>query len=86
MTQPEARRHEAVNTTVYNWLNANADYVLISGATREGIAAQISGLASLGRSKDWKTAIARWADMVTDANNDLRWALLQGSTGATTQA
>lgn len=86
MTKHETLRHAAINGTVYNWLDANADYVLVSGATREGIAFQINGLAILGRSKNWKTAISRWADMVTDVNNDLRWALLQGSTGATIQA
>jgi hypothetical protein len=83
MTATETLRHAGINDTVSRWLDANADYVLADGATREGVAVTINGLAALGRSGKWKGAVAYWADLVMDTDTDLRWALLQGSVAAT---
>jgi len=83
MTKMETLRMAGIQGTVARWLNADADHMLVAGATRDGIAFTINGLAALGRSPRWKLAITRWADMVTDDQSDLRWALLQGSVGAT---
>lgn len=81
MTRTETLRHAGIKGAVARWLNS--DHQLAAGATREGVAFTINGLAILGKSPRWKNAITYWADLVTDADNDIHWALLQGSVAAT---
>jgi len=83
MNAPELRRHEAINGTVAQYLDQNHELIVCE---RAGVAVSIRLLERYGRSPKWKTAVTRWADMVADDTNDLRWALLQGSVGATIAA
>lgn len=53
-----------------------ADFAGVTGTREERIAA-IEGLAGHGRTDAWRAAIARWADLVRQSE-DQHWAWVQG--------
>lgn len=81
MTKSETRRHANIRSTVAAQLDTN--HLVRSDATRDDVAVAIRALTDLGRTGRWINAIDTWACMVLDEDNDLHWALLQGSVGAT---
>ena len=77
MTNAERNRSIAVGMLIELYIPTANDFEL-RDASRDEIAGNIDKLAQLGRTDRWQAAIKRWAAMVREPGNNIRWALIQG--------
>ena len=74
---PTDKRHQAIRETV-DQLLVEWKY-LRPTTTRQTASQEIAKLDSLGRSDKWKKGVQGWAKMVSNEDDPLSWAIVQGA-------